>query len=282
MTASMPDNLRELKKRKSQDQDEGLSGKFTRSSATAYTKNTNPSCFICESDASPLHRVSTLRLDGKVRECATVLHEEKLLAKIGTGDLIALEARYHGPCLTMLYRKAEYTKQEHIADEVKPQHKEGIPLAELVALIKETRKSGGELPIFKQADLAKTYTSCLDGFDVETTARPHTFRLKERPLYQVPDLEYFNKGGDVYLAFGADLSNVLHKVHKEDQDDEAILLAKASAIIRKDILENEYTFDGSFEYNCQSRSVPASLLSLAKMILYGLNIKDQTECISKR
>ena len=86
----------------------------------------------------------------------------------------------------MLYRKAEYAKQEHIADEVKPQRIEGIALAELVAFIEETCKSGGELPIFKLADLAKMYTSCLDGFDVETTAI--TYRLKERLLYQVPDL----------------------------------------------------------------------------------------------
>ncbi|CAB4043406.1 Hypothetical predicted protein, partial [Paramuricea clavata] len=33
---------------------------FTRSNANAYTKDTSPSCFLCESDDQPLHCVTTL------------------------------------------------------------------------------------------------------------------------------------------------------------------------------------------------------------------------------
>lgn len=35
---------------------------------------------------------------------------EELLAKLSTGDLVALEARYHAPCLASLYKKAERLK----------------------------------------------------------------------------------------------------------------------------------------------------------------------------
>lgn len=34
-----------------------------------------------------------MELDARVRECTTLLNDEKLLAKLGGGDLIALEAR---------------------------------------------------------------------------------------------------------------------------------------------------------------------------------------------
>ena len=50
---------------------------------------------------------------------------------------------------------------------------------------------------------------------------------------------------------------------------------KTVAIVRKDMFANKYSFSGSFEPDCQAKSVPASLLSLVKMILYGPNIVEQ-------
>ena len=275
--------LKRAQKRKSEAPDEPpAGGKFTRSNALAYTKDTSPSCFLCESDKQPLHRVSTLSLDARVRECANVLNDEKLLAKLGGEDLIALEASYHASCLSMLYRSTEYAKRDAVRGDEKPHRLEGIALADLVTFIEESRtNSGGELPTFKLADLAKMYTNRLQQLGMENTARPNSSRLKERIIAQVPDLQPYNKGRDVYLAFGEDVGNALHKVHKEDSDDEAIHLAKAAAIVRKDILTNKYSFNGSFERDCQLRSIPASLLSFVNMILYGPNINAEEGSFSK-
>lgn len=275
--------LKRAQKRKTEAPDEPLAGgKFTRSNALAYTKDTSPSCFLCESDKQPLHRVSTLSLDARVRECANVLNDEKLLAKLGGEDLIALEASYYASCLSMLYRSTEYAKREAVLGDEKPHRLEGITLADLVTFIDESRtNSGGELPTFKLADLAKMYTNRLQQLGMENTARPNSSRLKERIIAQVPDLQPYNKGRDVYLAFGEDVGNALHKVHKEDSDDEAIHLAKAAAIVREDILTNKYSFNGSFERDCQLRSIPASLLSFVNMILYGPNINAEESSFSK-
>ena len=275
--------LKRAQKRKSEAPDEPpAGGKFTRSNALAYTKDTSPSCFLCESDKQPLHRVSTLSLDARVRECANVLNDEKLLAKLGGEDLIALEASYHASCLSMLYRSTEYAKRDAVRGDEKPHRLEGIALADLVTFIEESRtNSGGELPTFKLADLAKMYTNRLQQLGMENTARPNSSRLKERIIAQVPDLQLYNKGRDVYLAFGEDVGNALQKVHKEDSDDEAIHLAKAAAIVRKDILTNKYSFNGSFERDCQLRSIPASLLSFVNMILYGPNINAEEGSFSK-
>ena len=51
--------------------------------------------------------------------------------------------------------------------------------------------------------------------------------------------------------------------------------AKTAAIVRKDMLTGKYSFSGSFESDCQAKSVPVSVLSLVKMILYGPNIEEQ-------
>ena len=64
-----------------------------------------------------LHNVSTLGLDARVWKCASVLQDEKLLAKLSAGDLVALKAKYHASCLTLLYKKAARDEEEE--DEMK-------------------------------------------------------------------------------------------------------------------------------------------------------------------
>ena len=111
----------------------------------------------------------------------------------------------------MLYRRAECAKRENIPEEEKPQRLEGIAMAEVVTFIEESRKTGAELPTFRLADLAKIYTSALEQLGMKTTAKLNTYHLKKRIVHQVPSLEYFNKGHDVYLVFREDVGNTLQK-----------------------------------------------------------------------
>jgi len=50
-----------------------------------------------------LHEASTLSLDYRVHNCAYILQDSRLLAKLGSHDMIALEAKYHSSCLVSLY-----------------------------------------------------------------------------------------------------------------------------------------------------------------------------------
>ena len=43
------------------------------------------------------------------------------------------------------------------------------------------------------------------------------------------------------------------------------------------MFEKQFSFDGSFQSDCQKDAVPPSLLALVNMILGGSNIKHQTE-----
>ena len=219
-------------KRRATLEEDLVGGKFTRSNVSVCSKETVPACFICDKcDGQTLHNVSTLGLDDQVRECATLLNEERLLAKLSGGDLIALEAKYHTKCLSLLYRKAQYAKEGKEESE-QPRHRlDGIALAELVSYIEEFGTSSAELPTFKLADLANMYKSCLQRLGCDTTSRVNTSRLKERLVFQIPGLQCYNKGRDVYLAFRDDVGFALHKAHEQDCDEEAMHLATTRAPI---------------------------------------------------
>lgn len=69
--------LKRAEKRHAPQQEDVVGGKFTRSNASVHSENTSPACFICdECDGRALHNVSTLGLDDRVRECATLLNDE--------------------------------------------------------------------------------------------------------------------------------------------------------------------------------------------------------------
>ena len=59
-----------------------------------------------------LHKVSTLGLYARLRQSAALLNDEKLLAKLSSGYLIALQGVYHIRCLSsVLYRNAAYAQK---------------------------------------------------------------------------------------------------------------------------------------------------------------------------
>lgn len=74
------------------------------------------------------------------------------------------------------------------------------------------------------------------------------------------------------LAFDTDVGDALRKACDSDSDEEAIILAKAAQIVRKDIFNEKYSFDGTLDNSC----VPESLLALVTMIMEGPNIQHQT------
>ena len=66
-----------------------------------------PVCFFCGESSGDFHKVSTLRLDARVRKCAMLLQDINLLGKLSSGDMIAQDTVYHAKCLLTLYRNAD-------------------------------------------------------------------------------------------------------------------------------------------------------------------------------
>ena len=112
---------------------------YTRSSNSDHVSpvtDIESTCFFCncpELYNNKLHEVMCMKVDNRVRKAAQCLQDQELLAKLSTGDLIAIEAKYHPPCILDLYHRAE----RRIIDDGTDVHThneqtcKGIALAEL-------------------------------------------------------------------------------------------------------------------------------------------------------
>ena len=108
-----------------------------------------------------------------------------------------------------------------------------------------------------------------------TTGRVHSTKLKNRLLSYFPDMNAHKQGRDVVLVCNDDVGAALCKACEYDTDNEAIYLARAANIVRKNMFQLKQNFNGSFDTQCQEKSIPVSLLALVAMILYGPNITKQ-------
>ena len=149
----------------------------------------------------------------------------------------------------------------------------GLALVELIGYIEEVKSINvSRAPIFKLAHLLQLYTDRIKELGVCVAGRIHSTHLKERIIANVPGLQAYKQGRDIMLSFDDDIGHVLQDACVDDDDDEAICLAKAANIIRRDMLKKNVQFDGSFLSGCQEDSVPRNLVSLISMIMDGLNI----------
>lgn len=123
----------------------------------------------------------------------------------------------------------------------------GISFAELIAHIDEAKTDEAVAPVFGLADLSRLYAIRLEQLGVEQGPPIHSSKLKDCILAQFPDLQAHKDGRDVLLAFDQDIGLVLTKTYKEDYDEEAICLAKAAKIIRRDMIQIKGKFSGSFD-----------------------------------
>ena len=107
--------------------------------------------------------------------------------------------------------------------------------------------------MFKLADLTKYYSQCLEELGIKNQY-VHSTRLKERIKQQYEDMIEDAQGRDVVLAFKGDIGDIVSNAAHTDFDNEGLVLAEASKIIRRDILQIENTvFNGTFNAECQEQ-----------------------------
>ena len=109
-----------------------------------------------------LQRASTFELDRKLRKSAMRLKRNDLQAKLSSGDMIAIEPKYHARYLVALYNDVRNLKTKSKSEEEKSMSSLlGIVFASLVSYLEEHRDSGETLPVFKFADLGSLYSEKL-------------------------------------------------------------------------------------------------------------------------
>lgn len=116
------------------------------------------------------------------------LQNEKLLAKLSAGDMLAQEAKYHKSCLTTLSNqtRSKMSKAAKVDDDEKLTP--GIVLAELISYIEESRAESKSVLAFKMTKLSEMYTSRLKQLGIVQPCALHSTRLKNRILASIPSL----------------------------------------------------------------------------------------------
>lgn len=111
--------------------------KRRRSSVVAIDRNETyvSKCFFCDECTGDLHKVSTLKLDHRVRKCASILQDNKLLSKLSCGDMFAQDAVYHSKCLASLYKKANNVNNNNSDAQQNDNILNGLALAEIISHI---------------------------------------------------------------------------------------------------------------------------------------------------
>ena len=229
-------------------------------------------CILCDSDEGTLHEARTLGLDYKVRKCAEDLQDRNLLAKLASGDMVAIDAMYHRNCLTSLYRRAEKLstaqRTEYEEDMV-----HALCFAETVSYIENFRDNTDTAAVFSMPHLCKLYRDRLAQSGVKDT-EVHSTRLRKKLLAAVPDLTASLQGREYVLMFDRDLGDAIKKACS--YDSEALHLAKTAQLIRRELFQSTSSFDGRFKNECQENSVPSTLKALISMIVNGPDSIQQT------
>lgn len=140
---------RELRKKDIKDSPSSPPSTLYTRSRSVQDKSLESTCFFCEEPAgrTGFRHASTFDIDFRVRKCAHELQDTKLLAMLATGDMIALEAKYHAKCLVALYNKASRDDISSGVDET-DLHLHGIAFAQLVAYMEDFRKDEDNAPIW--------------------------------------------------------------------------------------------------------------------------------------
>ena len=148
----------------------------------------------------------------------------------------------------------------------------------MLSHIEESRSAES---VFKLSALTQLYKTRLVQLGLNVEGRIHLTHLKDKILAHFPALQAHKNGREILLAFNEDIASALKEVYERNCDDEAIILAQAASICRREMNNLTCTFKGNFEAGCQKSSVSSTLLCLVSMILRGPNIQNYVENVAE-
>ena len=142
-----------------------------------------------------------------MRQCAKVLDDTTLKAKLRQGLLVAQDALYHRKCKLDLYRKADDKQQAYDTGVQRQLHV--IAFSEIIAFIEEAFNTSGEaVRLFTLPDLNKVYCETLESLGLQVEDRIHSTRLKQWILVQFEDLREYREGRKFILAFAENIGDI--------------------------------------------------------------------------
>ena len=206
-------------------------------------------CFLCEKCEREgiLRKASTMKLNERLNQCARILNDGNLIARLSGGDVVAQELKYHTNCLASLYHRVRshlrVQESSTNCDDNLEKKCFSIAFSELVTYITESYNSGIGPHTFRLADLVTLYKQRLEQLVGVDAGVVNSTRLKEQLLLHLPELEAYHKGRDVLLAFNSDIGSI----ENANKMCDAIHLAKSASIPRKDMLNHKWAFEKTLD-----------------------------------
>ena len=156
--------------------------------------------------------------------------------KLCAFDVIAANGKYHAKCLAALYNRMRSVECDIIKSaDTHEARMHGIAFAQLAAYIDDVKQDSVIVPVFKLSKLAELYMQRLTQLGVVLSNRLNTTRLKDRLLSHLPDMRAQQCGKNVLLAFDEHIGGALSAACQQSFDEDAVHLAKAAEILRRDI-----------------------------------------------
>jgi len=235
-------------------------------------------CIFCSTSSGKLHHCSTMGLDCDLRKMAEDLQDTGLMAKLSSGDLIAIEAKYHYNCLsTYKNRHRSFIRSQQSCDNTYVSEEKQIlarAFAELVCHIEHCVEN--DTHIFKLSQLHNLFLEHLQylGYckDVHKTV------LKKQLLEHFSEqCQAQSDGKNCLLVFNEGFKKLLKESASfRDFESEAFLMTKLVKLMRKEIFGMlSYQFSGNFASRCQENSIPTILKTFISMLLSGPNLQHQ-------
>ena len=131
-----------------------------------------------------LKKASTFVVDKRVRDCAYLIGDKRLLCKRSLGDMVAIDAIYHCACLIRFYRKEKSVGCD-MTESYKTQVIRAHVLNELLDYIEDKRGSGTTLAM---SDLTSLYEKPLASL-VFSHVKCNRTRLREDIVRMIPDIK---------------------------------------------------------------------------------------------
>ena len=200
-----------------------------------------------------------------MRQATVLLGDVKLVTKQSEGGIPAIEHKYHLICLCKLYSKAAYLQKsgsninEHAATYE-------IILSETMDSIRKELKKSETDPVFMLSELKQMFISAYHrytGIDIEL----HSTRFKEQLLSRIPGLQANKRGKQIVLTSDAAAREAILAALSHSGNQNGLHSVQAEKFLRQYLFDGAANFSGNFGKNCQTDSVPKSLLVLVQMIL---------------
>ena len=244
----------------------GLPPLRKRPKRSSTETNRNLCLFCNEMTSNDDHSFQKVSLTEDIHDKAVSLGEDRIVAQLAEGDLVAIEAKYHRNCYTKFNRRhfemLMSTKQGQVTQDI-----EIIVENELLQFVSE--EIAGGCRMFALQDLTDMMTEKLRLHEIHKTV--NCTRLKERVLEHFPHLtEERGIRNRVFLLCSETARKIISSASQTPEEELRTLLVAAS-ILRKAVLDHDtaFNFKGSFPEGCEASAVPIRLKYFFRQLLHG-------------